>query len=202
MKILVKYMIGIIVFLFNLVVFGEIVLYLCMCFVYSVGVVFIFQSLVDMQDYVLVIGCYIWILMLSGQMVFLLFNKSGEINFVQIYIGLFQQLLVGVGGLLVMYCLLEVVLVYLEKLVIKFVDKIEWIKSLMNSSKEEMCELVVLFYFVVVLIVLGNELKLMIEQFIKIIKDNYSLEIQYGFLFVLGFMVGRYLVKKKMRMLE
>lgn len=72
-----------------------------------------------------------------------------------------------------MYCLLEAVSVYPEKLAARFVDKTEWIKSLMNSSKEEMRELAALFYSVVVSTVSGNELKSMIEQLIKTTKDNH-----------------------------
>uniref|UniRef100_A0A8D0SF45 Proteasome adapter and scaffold protein ECM29 n=1 Tax=Sus scrofa TaxID=9823 RepID=A0A8D0SF45_PIG len=102
----------------------------------------------------------------------------------------------------VMYCLLEAVSVYPEKLAAKFVDKTEWIKSLMNSSKEEMRELAALFYSVVVSTVSGNELKSMIEQLIKTTKDNHSPEIQHGSLLALGFTVGRYLAKKKMKMAE
>ncbi|XP_012878678.1 PREDICTED: proteasome-associated protein ECM29 homolog [Dipodomys ordii] len=79
---------------------------------------------------------------------------------------------------------------------------LSYIASLMNSSKEEMRELAALFYSVVVSTVSGNELKSMIEQLIKTTKDNHSPEIQHGSLLALGFTVGRYLAKKKMRMAE
>lgn len=156
-----------------------------------------------MQDHAPAIGHYIRTLMSGSQATpSSSSSKSGETNPVQIYIGLLQQLLAGVGGLPVMYCLLEAVSVYPEKLATKFVDKTEWIKSLMNSSKEEMRELAALFYSVVVSTVSGNELKSMIEQLIKTTKDNHSPEIQHGSLLALGFTVGRYLAKKKMKMAE
>uniref|UniRef100_F7GT21 Ecm29 proteasome adaptor and scaffold n=2 Tax=Macaca TaxID=9539 RepID=F7GT21_MACMU len=203
MKTPVKYMTGTTVLPFNPAAFGEIVLYLRMCLAHSAGVVPTSQSLADMQDHAPAIGRYIRTLMSGGQTApSSSSNKSGETNPVQIYIGLLQQLLAGVGGLPVMYCLLEAVSVYPEKLATKFVDKTEWIKSLMNSSKEEMRELAALFYSVVVSTVSGNELKSMIEQLIKTTKDNHSPEIQHGSLLALGFTVGRYLAKKKMRMAE
>uniref|UniRef100_A0A5F9DC61 Ecm29 proteasome adaptor and scaffold n=1 Tax=Oryctolagus cuniculus TaxID=9986 RepID=A0A5F9DC61_RABIT len=203
MKTPVKYMTGTTVLPFNPAAFGEIVLYLRMCLAHSAGVVPTSQSLADMQDHAPAIGRYIRTLMSSSQATTSSSsNKSGETNPVQIYIGLLQQLLAGVGGLPVMYCLLEAVSVYPEKLATKFVDKTEWIKSLMNSSKEEMRELAALFYSVVVSTVSGNELKSMIEQLIKTTKDNHSPEIQHGSLLALGFTVGRYLAKKKMRTAE
>ncbi|ELW70579.1 Proteasome-associated protein ECM29 like protein [Tupaia chinensis] len=177
MKTPAKYMTGTTVLPFNPAAFGEIVLYLRMCLAHSAGVVPTSQSLADMQDHAPAIGRYIRTLMSSSQATSSSSsNKSGESNPVQIYIGLLQQLLAGVGGLPVMYCLLEAVSVYPEKLATKFVDKTEWIKSLMNSSKEEMRELAALFYSVVVSTVSGNELKSMIEQLIKTTKDNHMKE--------------------------
>ncbi|XP_059781269.1 proteasome adapter and scaffold protein ECM29 isoform X1 [Balaenoptera ricei] len=203
MKTPAKYMTGTTVLPFNPAAFGEIVLYLRMCLAHSAGVVPTSQSLADMQDHAPAIGRYIRTLMSGSQTTpSSSSSKSGETNPVQIYIGLLQQLLAGVGGLPVMYCLLEAVSVYPEKLATKFVDKTEWIKSLMNSSKEEMRELAALFYSVVVSTVSGNELKSMIEQLIKTTKDNHSPEIQHGSLLALGFTVGRYLAKKKMKMAE
>uniref|UniRef100_A0A8C5KUG8 Ecm29 proteasome adaptor and scaffold n=1 Tax=Jaculus jaculus TaxID=51337 RepID=A0A8C5KUG8_JACJA len=199
MKTPVKYMTGTTVLPFNPAAFGEIVLYLRMCLAHSAGVVPTSQSLADMQDHAPAIGRYIRTLMSSSQAT-ASSSKSGETNPIQIYIGLLQQLLAGVGGLPVMYCLLEAVSVYPEKLATKFVDKTEWIKSLMSSNKEEMRELAALFYSVVVSTVSGNELKTMIEQLIKTTKDNHSPEIQHGSLLALGFTVGRYLAKKKTRM--
>ncbi|XP_004711095.2 proteasome adapter and scaffold protein ECM29 [Echinops telfairi] len=203
MKTPAKYMSGTTVLPFNPAAFGEIVLYLRMCLAHSAGVVPTSQSLADMQDHAPAIGRYIRTLMSGSQGTSSsLSSKSGETNPVQIYIGLLQQLLAGVGGLPVMYCLLEAVSVNPEKLATKFVDKTEWIKSLMNSSKEEMRELAALFYSVVVSTVSGNELKSMLEQLIKTTKDNHSPEIQHGSLLALGFTVGRYLARKKLSMAE
>ncbi|MBZ3878380.1 Proteasome-associated protein ECM29-like protein [Sciurus carolinensis] len=129
MKTPVKYMTGTTVLPFNPAAFGEIVLYLRMCLAHSAGVVPTSQSLADMQDHAPAIGRYIRTLMSSSQTASSSSNKSGETNPVQIYIGLLQQLLAGVGGLPVMYCLLEAVSVYPEKLATKFVDKTEWIKA-------------------------------------------------------------------------
>ncbi|EMP30775.1 Proteasome-associated protein ECM29 like protein [Chelonia mydas] len=205
MKTPAKYMTGTAVLPFNPATFGEIVLYLRMCLAHSAGVVPASQSLADMQDHAPAIGRYIRNL-LSGNFISSSSSssssKSGETNPVQIYIGLLQQLLSGVGGLPVMYCLLEVVSVYPEKLATRFADKIDWIKSLMNTNKEEMRELAALLYSVVLSTMSGNELKSSVQQLIKTAKDNHNPEIQHGSLLALGFTVGRYLAKRKTRMME
>ncbi|XP_060093139.1 proteasome adapter and scaffold protein ECM29 [Heteronotia binoei] len=203
MKTPAKYMTGTTVMPFNPATFGEIVLYLRMCLAHSAGIVPTSQSLADMQDHAPAIGRYIRNL-LSGHFITSSSSssKGGENNPVQIYISLLQQLLSGVGGLPVMYCLLEVVSVYPEKLAARFVDKMDWIKSLMNTNKEEMRELAALFYSVVLTTVSENEFKTSVQQLMKTAKDNHNLEMQHGSLLALGFTVGRYLSKRKARMVE
>ncbi|KAM3848880.1 proteasome adapter and scaffold protein ECM29 isoform 2-T2 [Vipera latastei] len=201
MKTPAKYMTGTTVMPFNPATFGEIVLYLRMCLAHSAGVVPTSQSLADMQDHAPAIGRYIRNL-LSVNVITSSSSKGGESNPVQIYISLLQQLLSGVGGLPVMYCLLEVVSVYPEKLAVKFIDKMDWIKNLMNTNKEEMRELAALFYSVVLSTVSENEFKTSVQHLIKTAKDNHNLEMQHGSLLALGFTVGRYLSKRKMKIVE
>ncbi|XP_030327060.1 proteasome adapter and scaffold protein ECM29 isoform X6 [Strigops habroptila] len=204
MKTPAKYTTGTAALPFNPATFGEIVLYLRMCLAHSAGVVPTSQSLADMQDHAPAIGRYIRNLM-SGNHISLSSSsssKSAETNPVHVYIGLLQQLVTSVGGLPVMYCLLEVVSVYPEKLATRFVDKMDWIKSLMNTNKEEMRELAALFYSVVLSTMSGDELRASLEQLIKMTKDNHSPEVQHGSLLALGFTVGRYLAKGKCRTRE
>ncbi|NXY77764.1 ECM29 protein, partial [Glareola pratincola] len=203
MKTPAKYMTGTAALPFNPATFGEIVLYLRMCLAHSAGVVPTSQSLADMQDHAPAIGRYVRNLLSGNHISFSSSSsKSAETNPVHIYIGLLQQLLAGVGGLPVMYCLLEVVSVYPEKLATRFIDKMDWIKSLMNTNKEEMRELAALFYSVVLSTMSGDELKASLEQLIKMTKDNHSPEVQHGSLLALGFTVGRYLAKGKIRTME
>ncbi|XP_068278547.1 proteasome adapter and scaffold protein ECM29 isoform X3 [Nyctibius grandis] len=204
MKTPAKYMTGTAALPFNPATFGEIVLYLRMCLANSAGVVPTSQSLADMQDHAPAIGRYIRNLMSGNNISFSSSSssKSAETNPVHLYIGLLQQLLACVGGLPVMYCLLEVVSVYPEKLATRFVDKIDWIKSLMNTNKEEMRELAALFYSVVLSTMSGDQLRASLEQLIKMTKDNHSPEVQHGSLLALGFTVGRYLAKGKIRTME
>ncbi|NXR56874.1 ECM29 protein, partial [Hippolais icterina] len=208
MKTPAKYMTGTAALPFNPATFGEIVLYLRMCLAHSAGVVPTSQNLADMQDHAPAIGRYIRNLMSGNHISFSSSSSSSstskraETNPVHIYIGLLQQLLAGVGGLPVMYCLLEVVSVYPEKLATRFVDKIDWIKNLMNTNKEEMRELAALFYSVVLSTMSGDELRASLEQLIKMTKDNHSPEVQHGSLLALGFTVGRYLAKGKIRTME
>ncbi|NWJ04505.1 ECM29 protein, partial [Crypturellus undulatus] len=204
MKTPAKYMTGTAALPFNPATFGEIVLYLRMCLAHSAGVVPTSQSLADMQDHAPAIGRYIRNLMSGDHISFSSSSssKTGESNPVQIYVSLLQQLLSGVGGLPVMYCLLEVVSVYPEKLATRFIDKMDWIKSLMNTNKEEMRELAALFYSVVLSTMSGDELRVAVEQLIKMTKDNHSPEVQHGSLLALGFTIGRYLAKRKIRTME
>jgi len=71
-----------------------------MCLAHSAGVVPTSQSLADMQDHAPAIGRYIRNLMSGNHISFssTSSSKSAETNPVQIYIGLLQQLLAGVGG--------------------------------------------------------------------------------------------------------
>lgn len=193
-----KYTTGTSVLPFNPATFAEIILYLRMCLAHSAGVVPTSQSLVDMQDHAPAIGRYLRSLLSESSISSSLPpSKGGETNPAQIYVNLLQQLLSVVGGLPVMYCLLEAVAVCPQKLAAKFTDKIDWIKGLMSSSKEEMRELASQLYAVVVSTMSGDELKAAIQNLIKSTKDNNNLETQHGSLLALGYLVGRYMANKK-----
>ncbi|XP_029470526.1 proteasome adapter and scaffold protein ECM29 isoform X2 [Rhinatrema bivittatum] len=192
-----KYVTGNAVLPFNPAAFGEIVLYLRMCLAHSAGAVPTSQNLADMQDHAPAIGRYIRNLM-SGSFISSS-AKSGETNPVLIYVGLLQQLLSAVGGVPVMYCLLEAVSVYPQKLAARFVDKTDWLKGLLNTSKEEMRELAAQLYAVVVSTMSGEEMKSAIQSLLKTTKENHNPETQHGSLLALGYIVGRYLAKKKNR---
>uniref|UniRef100_A0A673HQU1 Proteasome-associated protein ECM29 homolog n=1 Tax=Sinocyclocheilus rhinocerous TaxID=307959 RepID=A0A673HQU1_9TELE len=180
--------------LFITLLFPQIVLYLRMCLVYSAGATSTSQSLMDMQDDAPLIGCYVQSL-LSNEASPYSATKGGEANPVHIYMDLLQQLLSAVGGIPVMYCLLEVVSVCPEKLTPNFVDKIDWIKGLMNTNKEDMRELAAQLYAVVVSTMSGNELRTAVQNLIKTTKDTHSPETQHGAILALGYMVGRYMNK-------
>lgn len=191
-----KYIVGTATIPFNPSAFGEIVLYLRMCLAYSAGATPMSACLADMQDDAPAIGSYIHALLSSDQQP--LGSKGAEANPVHVYMDLLQQLLSAVGGIPVMYCLLEVVSVYPEKLASRFVDKIDWIKSLMNTNKEDMRELAAQLYALVICTMTGNELQLAVRNLIKISKDNHSPETQHGAILALGYMVGRYMSRKKL----
>uniref|UniRef100_A0A673HWA9 Proteasome-associated protein ECM29 homolog n=1 Tax=Sinocyclocheilus rhinocerous TaxID=307959 RepID=A0A673HWA9_9TELE len=182
--------------LFITLLFPQIVLYLRMCLVYSAGATSTSQSLMDMQDDAPLIGCYVQSL-LSNEASPYSATKGGEANPVHIYMDLLQQLLSAVGGIPVMYCLLEVVSVCPEKLTPNFVDKIDWIKGLMNTNKEDMRELAAQLYAVVVSTMSGNELRTAVQNLIKTTKDTHSPETQHGAILALGYMVGRYMNKRR-----
>ncbi|KAJ8000530.1 hypothetical protein DPEC_G00181070 [Dallia pectoralis] len=197
MKTPAKYIVGTSTLPFNPSAFGEIVLYLRMCLAHSAGATPLSKSLADMQDDAPAIGRYVQTLLSSDAPPSSNGTKGAESNPVQVYMELLQQLLSAVGGVPVMYCLLEVVSVCPEKLAPKFVDKIDWLKGLMNTNKEDMRELAAQLYAVVVSTMSGNDLRTAVQTLIKITKDTHSPEIQHGAIMALGYMVGRYISKRK-----
>ncbi|KAF3852184.1 hypothetical protein F7725_005539 [Dissostichus mawsoni] len=192
MKTPAKYTVGTYTIPFNPSAFGEIVLYLRMCLAHSAGVRPISTRPADMQDDAPAIGRYVHTLLSSESQ-----SKGSEASPVHVYMDLLQQLLSAVGGIPVMYCLLEVVSVCPEKLAHRFIEKIDWIKSLMNTNKEDMRELAAQLYAVVVSTMTGSELQTAVHNLLKITKDNHSPETQHGAVLALGYMVGRYMSKKK-----
>ncbi|KAF0037480.1 hypothetical protein F2P81_010354 [Scophthalmus maximus] len=195
MKTPAKYIVGTSTIPFNPSAFGEIVLYLRMCLAHSAGATHLSTRLSDMQDNAPAIGRYIHTLLSSEPQPSV--SKGSEANPVHVYMDLLQQLLSAVGGIPVMYCLLEVVSVCPEKLAPRFIEKIDWIKSLMNTNKEDMRELAAQLYAVVVSTMTGNELQAAVHNLLKITKDNHSPESQHGAILALGYMVGRYMSKTK-----
>uniref|UniRef100_A0A3P9P5P5 Ecm29 proteasome adaptor and scaffold n=1 Tax=Poecilia reticulata TaxID=8081 RepID=A0A3P9P5P5_POERE len=190
-----KYIVGASTIPFNPSAFGEIMLYLRMCLAHSAGARPMSTRLLDMQDDAPAIGRYVHTL-LSAELPPSA-PKGLEGNPVHVYMDLLQQLLSAVGGIPVMYCLLEVVSVCPEKLAPRFADKIDWIKSLMNTNKEDMRELAAQLYALVISTMTGNELQTAVQNLVKITKDNHSPETQHGAILALGYMVGRNLSRKK-----
>ncbi|XP_064782820.1 proteasome adapter and scaffold protein ECM29 isoform X2 [Oncorhynchus masou masou] len=194
-----KYIVGTYTLPFNPSAFGEIVLYLRMCLAHSAGATPVSKSLADMQDDAPAIGRYTHALLSNEPLTSpsSTGTKGAEVNPVQVYMELLQQLLSAVGGVPVMYCLLEVVSVCPQNLAPMFIQKIDWIKSLMNTNKEDLRELAAQLYAVVVSTMSGNELKTAVQTLIKITKDTHSPETQHGAIMALGYMVARYMSKRK-----
>uniref|UniRef100_A0A3B5ATH9 Ecm29 proteasome adaptor and scaffold n=1 Tax=Stegastes partitus TaxID=144197 RepID=A0A3B5ATH9_9TELE len=190
-----KYIVGTSTIPFNPSAFGEIMLYLRMCLAHSAGATPMSTRLSDMQDDAPAIGRYVHTLLSSELQPSV--SKGSEPNPVHVYMDLLQQLLSAVGGIPVMYCLLEVVSVCPEKLAPRFADKIDWIKSLMNTNKEDMRELAAQLYALVISTMTGNELQTAVQNLVKITKDNHSPETQHGAILALGYMVGRNMSRKK-----
>ncbi|XP_070971705.1 proteasome adapter and scaffold protein ECM29-like isoform X1 [Oncorhynchus clarkii lewisi] len=199
MKTPAKYTVGTYTLPFNPSAFGEIVLYLRMCLAHSAGATPVSKSLADMQDDAPAIGRYTHALLSNEPLTSpsSTGTKGAEVNPVQVYMELLQQLLSAVGGVPVMYCLLEVVSVCPHNLAPIFIHKIDWIKSLMNTNKEDLRELAAQLYAVVVSTMSGNELKTAVQTLIKITKDTHSPETQHGAIMALGYMVARYMSKRK-----
>ncbi|XP_072010829.1 proteasome adapter and scaffold protein ECM29 isoform X2 [Engystomops pustulosus] len=201
MKTPVKFVTTTSVLPFNPAAFLEIILYLRMCLAHSAGVDPSCQSLADMQDQAPALGCYVREL-ISNDITAQDSSKNGDVNPVEMYISLIQQLLSAAGGLQVMYCLLEIVSIYPERLAASLVDKIDWIKNLMSANKEEMRELAAQLFAVVVVALPAPELKSKIQGLIKTAKDPHNPEAQHGSLLALGYLIGRYLDNTKTKNLQ
>uniref|UniRef100_A0A8C5D594 Ecm29 proteasome adaptor and scaffold n=1 Tax=Gouania willdenowi TaxID=441366 RepID=A0A8C5D594_GOUWI len=194
MKSSLKCVIGNATIPFNPAMFGETMLYLRVCLANSAGVTPT-SSRSDMRDESPAIARYVNTLLSSDSQTTM--SKGSEANPIHIYMDLMQQLLSAMGGLPVMYCLLEVVSVCPEKLAPRFSGKIDWIKSLMTTSKEEMRELAAQLYALVVSSMTGNEQQTAVQNLIKITKDTHSPEAQHGAIIALGCAIGRNLRKRK-----
>ncbi|XP_040217375.1 proteasome adapter and scaffold protein ECM29 isoform X2 [Rana temporaria] len=196
MKTPVKFVTATSVLPFNPAAFLEIILYLRMCLAHGAGLDPTCQSLADMQDQAPAIGRYVRELMTNGFTDLESTNsKIEDMNPVEMYISLMQQLLSSAGGLQVMYCLLEAVSVYPQKLATTLLDKVDWIKSLMISNKEEMRELAAQLYAVVVSTLPSSEIKSKLQNLIKSAKDVHNPEAQHGSILALGYLIWRYLDK-------
>ncbi|XP_062864224.1 proteasome adapter and scaffold protein ECM29 isoform X2 [Trichomycterus rosablanca] len=192
MKTPAKYVIGASTLPFNPATFEEIVLYLRTCLARSSGTTPASRSLADMQDDAPAIGRYVRSLLEEEPA-----HTYGRANPVQVYLELLQQLVSAVGGTPGMYCLLEVVSVCPQRLAPGFASRIDWIKGLMNTNKEDMRELAAQLYALVVSSMSGNELAWAVQHLIKIAKDAHSPETQHGAILALGYMVGRYTSRKR-----
>lgn len=188
-----KYIVGTTTLPFNPSAFEEILMYLRMCLAHSAGATPVSHSNpMDMQDDAPAIGRYVQALLSAEPS-----PKGDQSNPVQVYMELLQQMLTAVGGIPVMYCLLEVVSVCPYKLAPKFIDRIDWIRGMMSSSKEDLRELAAQLYAVVISTMSGNELKNAVQNLVKITKDTHSPEAQHAAILALGFMVGRYMSRKR-----
>ncbi|CDR18219.1 unnamed protein product, partial [Oncorhynchus mykiss] len=100
MKTPAKYTVGTYTLPFNPSAFGEIVLYLRMCLAHSAGATPVSKSLADMQDDAPAIGRYTHALLSDGPLTSpsSTGTKGAEVNPVQVYMELLQQLLSAVGG--------------------------------------------------------------------------------------------------------
>ncbi|XP_063074333.1 proteasome adapter and scaffold protein ECM29 [Engraulis encrasicolus] len=187
-----KHIVGKTVLPFNPSAFEEIMMYLRRCLAHSAGATPTAQTPVSQQDDSPAIGRYVQTLLSVEPP-----PKGDEANPVQVYMDLLQQLVAAVGGIPVMYCLVEVVSVCPHKLAPKFIGQIDWIRGMMNSSKEDMRELAAELYAVVISSMSGSEFKNAVQNLVKITKDTHSPEAQHAAILALGFMMGRYTNRKR-----
>ncbi|KAL5016584.1 hypothetical protein ScPMuIL_006173 [Solemya velum] len=169
---------------FNPVTYGQILLYLRSCLSSSAGVVQDDSSISEMQIQAPVISKYISSEAMQGE----LLKKT-----LQVYVDFAKQLLIASGGAPAIYCLLEMVAMATDRLASQFIQQLDWIKSLVFSSKDDIRDYAAQLYA----IVLhnqgdGQQMVSAIEEFTNNI-PNTNQEKQNGSTVALGYLIGRLL---------
>ncbi|XP_064625293.1 proteasome adapter and scaffold protein ECM29-like isoform X2 [Lineus longissimus] len=176
-----KYVSGNNVSPFNPGTFAETLSYLRMCLAYNAGVR-PDQEAEDNnpQDQAPAISKFVQQLMEES---------PGETGPVQTYVKLIQQHLTAMGGSGAMYCLLEIVAVAKVFMATRFTSKMDWIKTFMFSSREDMREYASQLYAIIIAVAVDDATFVKhIGELIKNLKDK-PLECQHGSLLALGYSV-------------
>ncbi|XP_070562742.1 proteasome adapter and scaffold protein ECM29-like isoform X2 [Ptychodera flava] len=174
---------------FNPSIFNEVLLYMRMCLAYAAGLPFDSNLSDPSIEQAPAIGVYVNQLLKTG--------KDPSKGPVQTYVEMSKQLLSASASQTAMYCLLEILAVSSRKLAVQFVDQLEWIKGLMHSSREEMRENAAQLFAVVACTLDHGALFKVVKELTKNISDQ-RLETQHGSLLALGYLIGRYLYRKKL----
>nr|XP_032808549.1 proteasome adapter and scaffold protein ECM29 [Petromyzon marinus] len=203
-----KYSVGITTLAFNPASYGEMVLYLRACLAGSAGIAspLATESLAQMQTQAPAIGRYVSTLRSvaaapappvdggggGGG------GGGGSGGPLHSYVGLIRPLLSAVAGTPIMYCLLEVVAIAPDHLAEQFADKMDWIKGLMSSNREETRELASQLLAVVTAHAPACHLPDAVAALLKSTGDQ-SPEVQHGAVLALGYLVSRCLSGRQCR---
>ncbi|XP_077980977.1 proteasome adapter and scaffold protein ECM29-like [Glandiceps talaboti] len=168
--------------------FNEVLLYMRMCLAHAAGLPLDSDLSEPSIEQAPTISVYVNQLLKAG--------KDPSKGPIQTYVDMARQLLSASPSHTATYCLLEILSVASSKLAVQFTDLLEWIKGLMCSSREEMRESASQVFAVVACTLDYSQLLSVVKQLTKNIKDQ-RLETQHGSLLALGYLIGRYLYKKK-----
>uniref|UniRef100_T1J5P2 TOG domain-containing protein n=1 Tax=Strigamia maritima TaxID=126957 RepID=T1J5P2_STRMM len=174
-----KYTVGNCVLPFNPTIITEMIKYLRMCLAFSAGLDPNVEP--SKQNAALMAPCVRKILSLQDM----------DKNPISLYIKLIKQLLGAVLNPQIMYFLLEIVAIIPDILSSYFEKNLDWIKSLMFSSKEQIREYASELYVIIMANTLSDSKYFaVLGELSKNINDK-TLEIQHGSILALGYAIGK-----------
>ncbi|XP_074640240.1 proteasome adapter and scaffold protein ECM29-like [Tubulanus polymorphus] len=178
-----KYVVGNKTLAFDPVTYTMILTYLRMCLAYNAGVTPDMDSMSSMLSQAPAIGKYVCDL---------LQQESGDKNGpIQIYVELCGTLLKTLGGEMPLYCLLEIVAVANELMAPKFIQSLDWIKTYMMCSREDMREYAAhLFGILIATVSEEQEYTQTIEELMKNLQKDKEVECRHGSLVALGYCIA------------
>ncbi|XP_062591295.1 proteasome adapter and scaffold protein ECM29-like [Saccostrea cucullata] len=172
---------------FSPAAYEQMILYLRLCLVHGGGISCDTDSLSSMQETSPQVALYV------GQ---LLQKDSSESAPVILYLNFIKRLLSAVGGPVSMFCLLELVAVASELLAPRFVSQLNWIKSYVFSSREDLKSYASQMLVVVTCCQPETDVLETLKDFLTRMSDK-NFEVQQGSILAQGYLIGRYLRSKK-----
>ncbi|XP_061192483.1 proteasome adapter and scaffold protein ECM29-like [Saccostrea echinata] len=175
---------------FSPAAYEQMILYLRLCLVHGGGISCDTDSLSSMQETSPQVAVYVRQL---------LQKDSSESAPVILYLNFIQRLLSAVGGPVSMFCLLELVAVASDLLAPRFVSQLNWIKSYVFSSREDLKSYASQMLAIVTCCQPETDVLETLTDFLSRMSDK-NFEVQQGSILAQGYLIGRYLRSKKGKM--
>lgn len=176
-----RYTSGNITLPFNPLACSEMLLYLRMCLAQSAGVAVDWQ-LENLPEHAPIVGVRVRALLDQFP------DQQGPI---QEYVRMLQELLTATANGEVMYCLLEIVAMVPDVLADKFVKHLDWLKSMLSSSKDDLKQYAAELYAIVSFHASASESSFSdrVDTLLSLLHDKNP-ELCLGALLCLGYLVG------------
>lgn len=172
---------------FSPAAYEQMILYLRLCLVHGGGISCDTDSLSSMQDSSPQVARYVRPLLQAD---------SSENAPVILYLNFNQKLLSAVGGPVSMFCLLELVAVAPDMLASKFISQLNWIKSYVFSSREDLKSYASQLLAIVTCCQPEADVLETLTDFLSKMSDK-NFEVQQGSILAQGYLIGRYLRGKR-----
>ncbi|XP_056020008.1 proteasome adapter and scaffold protein ECM29-like [Ostrea edulis] len=175
---------------FNPAAYEQMILYLRLCLVHGGGISCDTDSLSSMQDVSPQVALYV------RQLLQIDASDSAPVI---LYLQFIQKLLSAVGGSVSMFCLLELVAVAPDLLATRFVSQLNWIKSYVFSSREDLKSYAGQMLSIVTCCQPEADVLETLAHFLSRMSDK-NFEVQQGSILAQGYLIGRYLRGKTREM--